>query len=206
MAAESSDVRAADLGGGVFVAVAAPQATGIPAPPDAGAGRKWRVRPPHCMAAAAVAAVAIVRLGAGPQGVLAAGVLAVLVVLAAIDLRWRLLPNRIVIPATGAVLAYQLAFNTGDTVECVVASIGAAALLLVPGLLQPGAVGMGDVKLAGLLGATLGAKVLGALLSGFLLSAPAAAYILLRHGRRGRHRSLPMGPFLALGAAVVLLG
>jgi leader peptidase (prepilin peptidase) / N-methyltransferase len=202
---ESCDVRAADLGGGVVVAVAAPGATGVAGPPKAGV-RKWRVRAADGVPAAAVAAVALVRLGAGAHGFLAAGVLAVLVVLAAIDLRSRLLPNRIVIPATGAVLVFQLAFGTGAAVECLVACIGAGMLLMVPGLLQPGAVGMGDVKLAGLLGATLGAQVLGALFIGFLLSAPAAAYILLRHGRRGRHRSLPMGPFLALGAAVVLLG
>src|SRR3954454_23481076 len=203
---ESCDVRAADLGGGVVVAVAAPGATGVPGPPKAATGGEWRVRAAAGVPAAAVAAIALVRLGANAHGFLAAGVLAVLVVLAAIDLRSRLLPNRIVIPATGAVLVFQLAFGTGAAVECLVACIGAGMLLMVPGLLQPGAVGMGDVKLAGLLGATLGAQVLGALFIGFLLSAPGAAYILLRHGRRGRHRSLPMGPFLALGAAVVLLG
>ena len=202
------DVRATDLGDGVVVAVAVPRAPGpaeAPRAPERGGATVWRVTPASCVAATALAALVLVRIGLDARGVLAAGVLAVLAVLAVIDLRWRLLPNMIVLPALGAVLAYQLAFHTGAVVECLVACIGAGALLLVPGLLQPGAVGLGDVKLAALLGATLGASALGALLIGFLLSAPAAAYILLRHGARGRHRSLPMGPFLALGAAVVLL-
>jgi leader peptidase (prepilin peptidase) / N-methyltransferase len=206
MEPESFDVRAADLGDGVFVAVATPSPEPIVAAPEDARAPNWSVTPTACVAAAAAGALAIGRIGLDPRGVFAAGVLAVLVVLAAIDLRWRLLPNRILVPALGAVLAYRVVFDTGSVVEGVVAALGAAALLLLPGLLQPGAVGMGDVKLAALLGATLGAEVLGALLIGFLLTAPASVYILLRHGARGRHRSLPMGPFLALGAAVVLLG
>jgi leader peptidase (prepilin peptidase)/N-methyltransferase len=152
-----------------------------------------------------MAALAVVRLGVDASGVMAAGVLAVLAVLAAIDLRWRLLPNRIVLPALAAVLAYELALDPGAAAEGAVAGVGAATLLLIPGLLSPGAVGMGDVKLAALLGAALGAKVLGALLTGFVLSALAGGCVLVRHGAAGRHRTLPMGPFLALGAAVVLL-
>jgi leader peptidase (prepilin peptidase)/N-methyltransferase len=61
---------------------------------------------------------------------------------------------------------------------------------------------MGDVKLAVLLGVALGAGVTTALVLGFLAAAPAALVVLARRGRRA---TLPYGPFLALGAAVVLL-
>jgi leader peptidase (prepilin peptidase)/N-methyltransferase len=85
-----------------------------------------------------------------------------------------------------------------------VAAVCASLLLLVPGLLRRGALGMGDVKLAGVLGAALGGKVLAALTLGSLASAPVALFLLLRSGK-GRSATLPFGPFLTLGTAVVLL-
>ena len=136
---------------------------------------------------------------------LAAGVLAVLAVLSAIDIGWRVLPNRIVLPATAAVLAYQIAFFPDHSAEWLLAALGAAVLMLLPSLIQSGAIGMGDVKLAALLGATLGAAVLSALMLGFLALVPAALVVLVRKGAGGRRATLPLGPFLALGAAVVLL-
>ena len=64
---------------------------------------------------------------------------------------------------------------------------------------------MGDVKLALLLGAALGYAVLPPLTLGFLLMLPVALYMLVREGAAGRKRYLPLGPFLAAGAIVVLL-
>ena len=131
--------------------------------------------------------------------------LAVLAVLSAIDLRWRLLPNKIVLPATAAVLAWQVAFFPGRAPEWILAALGAGALLLLPALLKPGGMGMGDVKLAALLGAALGAAVLTALTLGFLALVPVALVLLVTRGKAARQATLPLGPFLAFGAAVVLL-
>jgi leader peptidase (prepilin peptidase)/N-methyltransferase len=64
---------------------------------------------------------------------------------------------------------------------------------------------MGDVKVAAFLGIVLGADVIAALLVGSLLSAPVALALLLIAGKGARRTALPFGPFLALGAAVVLL-
>jgi leader peptidase (prepilin peptidase)/N-methyltransferase len=150
----------------------------------------------------ALAAVALARHGLTREGVLAAGLLPVLAVLAGIDLRCRLLPNRIVLPALAAVLVLQIGLAPQRTGEWLAAAVGAAAFLLAPSLLRPGAVGMGDVKLAALMGAALGAGVAGALLIGLLAMAPVALLVLWR---RGRDATLPMGPCLAFGAAVVLL-
>jgi prepilin signal peptidase PulO-like enzyme (type II secretory pathway) len=61
--------------------------------------------------------------------------------------------------------------------------------------------GMGDVKLGVLLGVALGQDVVAALLIGMLSAVPAALFVM----SRGRAAALPYGPFLALGAAVVLL-
>jgi leader peptidase (prepilin peptidase)/N-methyltransferase len=95
---------------------------------------------------------------------LPAFVIAILVVLSWYDLRLRIIPNRIVLPAWALVLAFELLLRPGDWVEWIAASTAAAGLFLLPALVSPAGLGMGDVKLAGLIGATLGYRVFTALL------------------------------------------
>jgi leader peptidase (prepilin peptidase)/N-methyltransferase len=221
MALEPDDLRRVDLGDGICVHVPSARLEQLePAPPPAptapsgeaderdtapAASPAWTVKPVAFGLGAGLALIALLRLGVTPHGVLAAGVLAVLAVLSTIDLRWRVLPNRIVLPATAAVLAWQVAFFPDRSAEWVLAALGGAALLLLPSLMQRGTIGMGDVKLAALLGATLGAGVLSALMLGFLALVPVALVVLLRRGAAARRATLPLGPFLALGTAIVLL-
>jgi leader peptidase (prepilin peptidase)/N-methyltransferase len=164
----------------------------------------WRVRPAGIALGAALAVAALLRLGLSPHGMLAAGFLAVLGVLAVIDLESRLLPNRILGPAAVAVLAFQAAFLPERLPESLIAGLGAALLLLLPTLFHRGAMGMGDIKLAGLLGLALGGNVLVAVTLGSLASVPAALVMLFR-GSSLRGATLPFGPFLAFGATVTLL-
>ena len=166
--------------------------------------RAWRVRPGAVALGAVLASAALLRAGATAEGLLAAVVLGVLGVLTVIDLEHRLLPNRIVGPAIVAVLALQAAFFPSRLIECIIAALGGAAVLLIPGLLRRNSVGMGDVKLAGLLGAALGGKVLTALTLGSLATLPVALVILLR-GSGGRTATIPLGPFLTIGTAATLL-
>jgi leader peptidase (prepilin peptidase)/N-methyltransferase len=204
MSVDQPDIRRIDVGDGIYV-----RAAESAAPPDGidhqcAPARAWTIGPVTVAAAAGLAALVLVRLGAGAHGLLAAGLLAVLTVLASIDLQARVLPNRIVFPATAAVLAWQLAFFPEHAVEWLLAALGAGVFMLLPALIRPGAMGMGDVKLAMLLGAALGRDVLSALTIGCLAVVPVALWLLVR--RRGvRTATVPLGPFLALGAAVVLL-
>jgi prepilin signal peptidase PulO-like enzyme (type II secretory pathway) len=63
---------------------------------------------------------------------------------------------------------------------------------------------MGDVKLALLLGAMLGRDVALALMLGFVLALLPSLVLFMRHGSRARKMAIPLVPFLALGAVVVL--
>jgi leader peptidase (prepilin peptidase)/N-methyltransferase len=213
---DRSDVRPPDiqrvhLGGGVYAAVPAaadgfgPPDTELTASGSPVAGRRWSVPAPALPAAAAAALAAVLRLGATSHAAMAAGVLAVLAVIAAIDLRWRLVPNKIVGPATAAVLAWQLAFAPGHALEWIVAAASAPVVLLLPSLVKSGAIGMGDVKLAGLLGAALGAAVVPALMLGFIAVVPVAVVLLARGGASAPRTMIPFAPFMAFGAAVTLL-
>jgi leader peptidase (prepilin peptidase)/N-methyltransferase len=129
---------------------------------------------------------------------------AVLVLLAAIDLERRIIPNRIVLPAAGLILATQIALSPGDAVAFLGGSLGAALFLLVPLLIYPAGMGMGDVKLALLIGAGLGFAVVPALFIGMTAASVAAVVILVRGGLSARKTAIPFGPFLAFGALVAL--
>jgi leader peptidase (prepilin peptidase) / N-methyltransferase len=166
--------------------------------------RVWR-RPLVIGVASILALLCLVRYGADAHGFISGFTAAVLVVLAATDLQERLIPNRIVLPATAIVLVAQLAFYSDRAAEWIISALGAALFLFVPAVIKRGAIGMGDVKLALLLGAATGYAVLGALTIGFLSLVPVALYMLLREGSAARKKYLPLGPFLAFGTLVVLL-
>src|SRR5689334_13604881 len=92
--------------------------------------RTWRVSPAVLIVAGVVTIAAVMRLGFSPYAVMAAASLAVLVVLSAIDLQARILPNKILGPAAIAVLAGQLIFAPDRALEVLLAGLGAGALTL----------------------------------------------------------------------------
>jgi leader peptidase (prepilin peptidase)/N-methyltransferase len=140
------------------------------------------------------------------RAVVAAFAGATLIVLSAIDIERGIIPNRIVLPAAAIVLVAQLAIFPGQASEWVLAAGLSAFALMIPQLLGRSWMGMGDVKLALLLGATLGWDVLAAVLIAFLLTFPVAVAVLIRGGIGARKTTIPLGPFLALGALIVIFG
>ena len=84
------------------------------------------------------------------------------------------------------------------------ASLACAVALLLPNVLGRSLLGMGDVKLALFIGASLGWSAVVALPLGFLLTFPVALALLIRNGLAARKATMPFGPFLALGALLVL--
>lgn len=156
--------------------------------------------------AAVLAVASLVIYGSGIAGLIAAAVCMVLVRLSYIDATTRRLPNRIVLPAAAAVLALRLATAPDQWPVWLGASFGAAAILLIVALARPGGLGMGDVKLMLLLGAALGSGIFGALVIGTAAAAVVGVALIARHGLAARARTIPLGPFLAFGAVVILLG
>lgn len=128
---------------------------------------------------------------------------AVLVVVSVVDIRRRIIPNRIVLPAAAIMLAARTLVH--PSVVWLVAGAGAAAFLLAAAVVRPGGMGMGDVKLALLLGVAVGRTVPLALAVALVAAALPSLGILVRHGARGRTMGIPFAPFLALGGVVALL-
>jgi leader peptidase (prepilin peptidase)/N-methyltransferase len=148
----------------------------------------------------AVACVAV--FGPTAEAALAVGFCALLVTLSAIDIRERIVPDRIVLPSGVLVLVLHTVLDPSP--EWLLASIGAAGFLYLAVLAYPKGLGMGDVKLALVLGAMLGATVSIALFLGFVAALVPAAVLFARHGSAARTMAVPLVPFLALGAVAAL--
>ena len=152
--------------------------------------------------AALLVAGCVLAFGITAQAAVAAFFCAVLVAVSAVDLEHRIVPDRIVLPATVVVLAAQTALE--PSLEWPLAALGASLLLFLAVLAYPAGMGMGDVKLALLMGAALGKSVLVALMLGMFAALVPGIYLLARHGSAGRKMAIPFAPFLALGSVVAL--
>lgn len=151
--------------------------------------------------AVAIAACGLV-WGLHPRALVAAFYCAVLIVLAAIDAEFHLVPNRIVLSAAAIVLVAQTAI--APSVEWIVAALAAGLFYFIAALAYPGGLGMGDVKLALLLGAMLGRGVAAAIAIGMVSALIPSIVILARLGAKGRKTAIPLVPFLALGGLIAL--
>jgi len=146
-----------------------------------------------------------IRYGVHAETLVVIFVICTLVVISRHDLERRIIPNRIVLPAWVAVLLAHLALHPHHWVEWLAGSFGAGLFFLAFALAYPAGLGMGDVKLALLIGAAVGYAVVSALLLGTLAAGLVAAVMLFKEGSSARKRAIPLGPFLAAGAIVVLL-
>jgi leader peptidase (prepilin peptidase)/N-methyltransferase len=165
----------------------------------------WSVPPAvTAVGVIAVAAVSFAKFEDIGQALVGAIFSGVLVVLAAIDIERRIIPNAIVLPAGVVVLAGNMLADTSSTWEYVVASAVALVLASLISLLSRGGLGMGDAKLCFLLGAGLGWNIIGAIVLASVGAFVAAVWILVRHGLGARKETFALGPFLAAGGILAL--
>ena len=151
---------------------------------------------------AVLVAGSVLAFGLTAKAAVAAFFCTVLVAVSAIDLEHRIIPNRIVIPATLVVLVANTLLDV--TPEWALGALAGSGFLLAAALAYPAGMGMGDVKLALLMGAALGRTVSVALMVGMLAAMIPGIFLFARHGSKARKMGIPFGPFLALGSVVAL--
>ena len=178
-----------------------------PAGPDATAerlGRAWDHATYLVRRATVLAAATSLVVGAtAPAPVAVRGGMAttgVLFVLASlVDVHERRLPNRLLAAALLAALAsVAVGPSVGDTAQAAIGAAFGGGLVLGVRLVR--GIGMGDVKMAAVVGASVGYVSIGAVPVAIAVAAAVAAGV----GLVGRRTSLPFGPALWLGWAVVL--
>jgi len=127
---------------------------------------------------------------------------AFLLLIATLDLRYRIVPNVLVYPAAGVLfLGRLLHFGVDDVMIALCAGVGSFAFFMLVATISPGGLGGGDIKLAALVGLLVGFPgVLWALVLA-ILTGGITAIVMLSTGRRG---SMPYAPYLCLGAWVAL--
>jgi len=154
------------------------------------------------IAAALLVAACVLAFGLTFYAAIAAFFCCVLVAISAIDIEHRIVPDRIVLPATSIVLVAQTLRD--PSVEWVLSAFLASLFLFMAAVVYPAGMGMGDVKLALLMGAMLGKVVAVALILGMVCGVVPSVYLLVRHGRKARKMGIPFAPFLALGSVIAL--
>ncbi len=144
----------------------------------------------------------VLAFGLTARAAIAAFFCAVLVAVSVIDLEHRIIPNRIVLPATVVVLVANSARDLSP--EWALAALAGSGFLFAAAIAYPAGMGMGDVKLALLMGAALGRTVSVALMVGMVAALVPSVVLLARHGAKARKMGIPFGPFLAIGSVVAL--
>ena len=168
---------------------------------DCKAPISWRY-PAVELGTALLAAACFLAFGVTLQALAGAIFCAALVVITATDIERRIVPNRVVLPATVIVLALNLAWH--PSLEWPLAGLGAAFFLFVAALVYPAGMGMGDVKLALLLGVAVGRAVPVAMMVGMISALVPSLVLFARYGKAARKMGIPFAPFLALGGVIAL--
>lgn len=145
-------------------------------------------------------AFAWVRLGLSPNLALLAFVDAFFVLIALIDLKYRLVLNVLVLPAMVVTLFVQLVAPETSLLAALAGGAFGLAIFWIAARVRPGELGAGDVKLATLIGLILGfPNAVWALLIG-VLAGGIAVIVLLLTRQANLQTQIPYAPFLCLGA------
>jgi prepilin signal peptidase PulO-like enzyme (type II secretory pathway) len=142
----------------------------------------------------------LVAFGASLEALSAVVFCTALVVVSVTDLEYRVVPNRVVLPASAIVLGLNMIRE--PKLEWLLAALGVSLFLFLTALVNPQGIGMGDVKLAFLIGAGLGWAAALALVVAVVAAFFPAVVLLIRGS--GRKATMPFAPFLALGSVIAL--
>jgi len=158
--------------------------------------------------------LAYLEYGLSPQWGVFLFYLCLLLVIAVIDLKERLILNKLVFPAIPVVLLLATFFPMGmaagkappdSFLSSLLGGAVAFVILLLPALIWQGGMGWGDVKLAGLVGIASGFP--GCLVSMGLaiIGGGLMAIALVIFWRRKRRDVIPFGPFICAGTLAALV-
>lgn len=160
---------------------------------------------------AALFVLAATRLGPGATLAAAWICIALLIVLAAIDARTRLLPDRLTLTGLWLGLAASVFGVSTDSRSAILGAIIGYAIpyladRIFARLTGRKGMGPGDFKLTAMLGAWLGWQILPTLFFIAFGAGMVVAAALLITRRRTVHEALPFGPFLVIAGVLLLVG
>jgi leader peptidase (prepilin peptidase)/N-methyltransferase len=159
------------------------------------------------LATAGLVVLAAIRYPTTWQAVLVGGLLALMPGIALIDLRHRIIPNRLMYPSLVLfpvlIVLARLIDEAADPARAGIGLVLYGGILFVVAVVSRG-MGMGDVKLAALIGVVLGSlglRFVGVASGAAIVLGGLGGLVALAMGR-GRKSAIPFGPYLAVGAIV----
>jgi leader peptidase (prepilin peptidase) / N-methyltransferase len=171
-------------------------------------GLAWR----SALAAAVCAALVGAAVGREWALVILVPLVPLSVALAVIDWRTRLLPTRLVLPATGlaillGLVGWAVTRDPDDLIRAAIALVAVRSFFWVLWWFHSAGMGFGDVRLAALLGFALGilgwGEVVVGVYSGFLIfGLPGLTLAIIRRDRGLLKSAFPFGPFMLAGALI----
>jgi len=145
------------------------------------------------------------RLGLSSDWWIQVAMVSFLILVALIDLKYRVVLNVMVLPALVVVLWMHWVTPGTNWLAIFIGGCFGGGIFGAVALLRPGELGAGDVKLAALIGLGLGfPNVLGALLIAVLAGGLAVFLLVTKRGANLKSH-MPYAPFLSLGAIVMLV-
>lgn len=135
-----------------------------------------------------------------------------MILLTVTDLDTKLIPNRILGPASVvSIIMLVIGFipdtSSGSLLEAVIGGVAYFVVMLILALIVRGGLGFGDVKLAFLIGVFTGYLSLGHVvvtgIAAFLIGGLVAAFLLVTR-RSGRKDAIPFGPFMTAAAIMTI--
>ena len=129
--------------------------------------------------------------------------LAVLLPAVAIDIAWRVVPDTLVVAGAVGALVVLVGFRPEVLIQHLLVGMVAGGVALGVAMVSRGGFGFGDVKLVAMFGLVIGAAIPVAIVIAFGLAVLIAIPMLVV---RGRGATVPLVPFLAVGALVAVTG
>ncbi|MCF8009133.1 MAG: prepilin peptidase [Halanaerobiales bacterium] len=131
--------------------------------------------------------------------------ISILIVVSFIDIKYQIIPNEITFIFIPLGLILSLLFNHISFVNSLLGLVIPAGLLLLIAFIYKKGMGLGDVKLIGMIGVFIGWRyALVSIFIGALFGSLYGIYMMVI-GNMDRKTKIPFGPFISLGAVIMIL-
>lgn len=146
-----------------------------------------------------------VKYGISGQFIIFLLLVSLLIICSFIDLRYKIIPNKITYPGIISGLILSLFFNHITLTDSILGVLIPGGALLLIALMFKGGMGIGDVKLVALVGSFTGWQLtLFAIFTGAIIGT-IISIILIIAGVNERTSKIPFGPYISLGVVISIL-
>ena len=130
----------------------------------------------------------------------------ILIILSGIDIRFRIIPDIVTIPALVVGFIVSIVFSHITYLNSILGIIAGGGSLLLIAYLSRGGMGGGDIKMMAMVGAFACCEIaFMSILLGSFIGAINVLILIIIHDKKSVKSSLPFGPYLSFGVLISIL-